>query len=73
MRLEAGAFVHALFRKGAFQGTSRSDAFFVRCGAETMTAVDIADGRCILEWGLAPMRAGEFAIGRMTFLTAGSP
>jgi Bacteriophage tail sheath protein len=31
IRLDAGAFMHSLFRQGAFQGRTPKDAYFVKC------------------------------------------
>jgi len=40
---------------------------YVRCGlGTTMTAQDIADGRLIVEIGMAPVRPAEFVILRIS-------
>src|SRR6185369_14931656 len=41
IRLNVGAFMHNLFRQGAFQGTTPRDAYFVKCDKETTTQNDI--------------------------------
>ena len=41
IRLNVGAFMHDLFRQGAFQGTTPREAYFVKCDAETTTQNDI--------------------------------
>ena len=38
IRLNVGAFMHDLFRQGAFQGTTPREAYFVKCDKETTTA-----------------------------------
>ena len=54
-----------LFRKGAFQGQTASKAYFVKIGLrETMTQVDVNQGRMILELGFAPLKPAEFIILR---------
>ena len=41
IRLNVGAFMHDLFRQGAFQGTTPREAYFVKCDSETTTQTDI--------------------------------
>ncbi|MDD4653026.1 MAG: phage tail sheath subtilisin-like domain-containing protein, partial [Methanothrix sp.] len=41
IRLNIGAFMHNLFRQGAFQGTTPKEAYFVKCDKETTTQNDI--------------------------------
>ncbi|HEX7111737.1 MAG TPA: phage tail sheath subtilisin-like domain-containing protein, partial [Mizugakiibacter sp.] len=41
IRLNVGAFMHNLFRQGAFQGKTPQDAYFVKCDKETTTQNDI--------------------------------
>ncbi|MEM7371647.1 MAG: phage tail sheath C-terminal domain-containing protein [Bacteroidota bacterium] len=56
-------FLTQLYRKGAFQGSKASQAFFVKCGlGETMTAQDIADKKLIIQIGFAPLRPAEFVV-----------
>lgn len=62
VRLSVGAFMQDLFRKGAFQGTSPREAFFVRCDAETTTQYDIDRGIVNIQVGFAPLKPAEFVI-----------
>jgi uncharacterized protein len=62
IRLNVGAFMHDLFRKGAFQGTSPRDAYFVKCDAETTTQNDINQGIVNVVVGFAPLKPAEFVI-----------
>ncbi len=62
VRLNVGAFMHDLFRKGAFQGTSPRDAYFVKCDAETTTQNDINQGVVNVVVGFAPLKPAEFVI-----------
>lgn len=62
IRLNVGAFMQDLFRKGAFQGSTPRDAYFVRCDAETTTQFDIDSGIVNIEVGFAPLKPAEFVI-----------
>ncbi len=62
IRLNVGAFMQDLFRKGAFQGGSPRDAYSVRCDAETTTQTDIDNGIVNIEVGFAPLKPAEFVI-----------
>ena len=57
IRLNVGAFMHDLFRKGAFQGTTPRDAYFVKCDGETTTQTDIDNGIVNIEVGLRAAQA----------------
>ncbi len=62
IRLNAGAFMHDLFRRGAFQGTKPSDAYFVKCDEETTTQSDRNLGIVNVWVGFAPLKPAEFVI-----------
>jgi phage tail sheath protein FI len=62
IRLNVGAFMHNLFRQGAFQGTSPRDAYFVKCDGETTTQNDINQGIVNILVGFAPLKPAEFVI-----------
>lgn len=62
IRLNVGAFMHNLFRQGAFQGASPRDAYFVKCDGETTTQNDIDRGIVNLLVGFAPLKPAEFLI-----------
>ncbi|MEM9337721.1 MAG: phage tail sheath C-terminal domain-containing protein [Bacteroidota bacterium] len=56
-------FLASLWREGALAGASPADAFFVKVGlGETMTALDILEGRLNVEIGIAAVRPAEFII-----------
>ncbi|MEE8058718.1 MAG: phage tail sheath C-terminal domain-containing protein [Pseudomonadales bacterium] len=66
LRANIEAFMNRLFRAGAFQGESTSDAYFVRCGlGDTMTQTDIDKGQVIVLVGFAPLKPAEFVILRL--------
>jgi uncharacterized protein len=62
IRLNAGAFMHNLFRQGAFQGASPREAYFVKCDKETTTQNDINLGIVNILVGFAPLKPAEFVI-----------
>nr|AWJ66028.1 phage tail sheath protein FI [uncultured bacterium] len=62
IRLAGGAFMNNLFRQGAFQGTKSTDAYYVRCDANTTKQNDINLGIVNVEVGFAPLRPAEFVI-----------
>jgi len=56
-------FLTGLWREGALAGAKTEDAFFVKIGlGQTMTALDILEGRLNVEIGLAAVRPAEFII-----------
>ncbi|SDD67287.1 hypothetical protein SAMN05216464_102243 [Mucilaginibacter pineti] len=60
-------FLTLQWRAGALQGAKPEDAFFVHVGlGETMTALDILEGRVIVEVGMAVVRPAEFIILRFS-------
>jgi phage tail sheath protein FI len=58
-------YLITLWKAGALMGSTPRDAFFVHVGiGETMTALDVLEGRMIVEIGLAISRPAEFIILR---------
>lgn len=56
-------FLSQLWREGALAGAKPEHAFFVKVGlGETMTALDILEGRMNIEIGVAAVRPAEFII-----------
>ena len=72
IRLSISSFLNHLFRHGAFPGASTREAYFVRCGRDTMTQDDIRGGRVIAEVGFAPLKPAEFVLLRLGLGTAES-
>ena len=62
IRLNVGAFMHTLFRQGAFQGGSPKDAYFVACDKTTTTQNDINLGIVNIIVGFAPLKPAEFVV-----------
>jgi phage tail sheath protein FI len=62
IRLNVGAFMNDLFRKGAFAGGKPSEAYFVKCDKETTTANDQNLGIVNIWVGFAPLKPAEFVV-----------
>lgn len=62
LRLNVTTFMQALFRQGAFQGTSPGQAYFVKCDSETTTENDRNLGRVNIVVGFAPLKPAEFVV-----------
>ena len=62
IRLNIGAFMHNLFRQGAFQGRTPREAYLVKCDKETTTQNDINSGIVNILVGFAPLKPAEFVI-----------
>lgn len=62
-------FLTNQWQEGALLGDNADQAFFVRVGlGSTMTAVDILEGRLIVEVGMAVVRPAEFIILKFSHL-----
>jgi len=66
LRLNVGAFMMNLFRSGAFQGNVASQAFFVKCDAETNPQSEIDAGVVNVVIGFAPLRPAEFVVVKIS-------
>lgn len=62
LRLNIGAFMMTLFRAGAFQGATPSQAFFVKADSQTTTQADIDAGVVNVMVGFAPLKPAEFVV-----------
>lgn len=66
LKLNIESYLSGLWRAGAFQGETASQAYFVRCGlGVTMTQAEIDEGKVIIEVGFAPLKPAEFVIIRI--------
>ncbi|NTU84765.1 MAG: hypothetical protein HGA45_36275, partial [Chloroflexales bacterium] len=72
IRLNITSFMNLLFRRGAFQGATPAQAFFVKCDAETTTQDDINAGIVNVLVGFAPLRPAEFVVVRISQKAGGS-
>jgi Bacteriophage tail sheath protein len=69
LRTQIAVFLDALFRAGALQGRRADEAYFVRCGRETMSQNDLDSGLVRIVIGFAPLKPAEFVditIGQWT-------
>jgi phage tail sheath protein FI len=57
---QVGAFLEGLWAQGALEGREAEEAYFVRCGTDTMTEEEIAAGLVRFKVGFAAMRPSEF-------------
>lgn len=62
MRLNSTAFMHGLFRQGAFKGVSAKEAYFVACDGSTTSPDDINQGVVNIVVGFAPLKPAEFVV-----------
>jgi phage tail sheath protein FI len=69
IRLNVGAFMQDYFRKGAFQGSTPDQAYFVKCDSETTTQDDIDQGIVNILVGFAPLKPAEFVVIQIEQLT----
>jgi phage tail sheath protein FI len=65
LRLNIGTFMNGLFRRGAFQGGTAAEAYFVKCDAETNPQGDIDLGIVNVLVGFAPLKPAEFVVVRI--------
>jgi phage tail sheath protein FI len=72
LRLNINSFMMNLFRQGAFQGATPSQAFFVKCDNETTTQDDINLGIVNVLVGFAPLKPAEFVVVKIS-QKAGQP
>ena len=70
IRLDTGAFLHDLFRRGAFQGTTPKDAYFVKCDRETTPQSDLDKGMVNILVGFAPLKPAEFVLIKLQQITS---
>jgi phage tail sheath protein FI len=62
IRMNVGSFMHDLFRQGAFQGSTPSQAYLVKCDSEINTQSEIDKGIVNILVGFAPLKPAEFVI-----------
>jgi phage tail sheath protein FI len=69
IRLNVGSFMQTYFLKGAFQGQTPNQAYFVKCDSETTTQTDIDNGVVNILVGFAPLFPAEFVVIQIEQLT----
>jgi phage tail sheath protein FI len=65
-------FLTTVWREGGLMGSKPEEAFFVKCGLDTMTLDDRENGRLIMIVGVAPVFPAEFVIIRIGQWAGGS-
>ena len=65
-------FLNQLFIDGRLYGATPAEAYFVKCGPETMTESDVANGDLNVVVGFAPLKPAEFVVIAIAAL-AGPP
>jgi hypothetical protein len=66
VRRDANAFLSTIWLSGALFGTSKDEAFYVKCDEE-LNPTEIRDlGQLIVEIGMAPVKPAEFVIFRIS-------
>ena len=60
--MSINSFMLGLFRQGAFQGTTPSQAFSVQCNSQTTTQTDIDNGIVNIVVAFAPLKPAEFVV-----------
>ena len=68
IRTSIEAFMLGLFRQGAFQGSTPSEAFQVKCDNQTTTQADIDNGIVNIVVAFAPLKPAEFVIIKISQL-----
>jgi phage tail sheath protein FI len=65
IRQSIDCFLASLFRRGAFAGRTPDEAYFAKCGPDTMTQDEIDNGVLNIVVGFAPLRPAEFVTFRI--------
>jgi uncharacterized protein len=68
IRTSIEAFMLSLFNQGAFQGSTPSQAFQVKCDKSTTTQQDINNGIVNIIVAFAPLKPAEFVIVKIAQL-----
>jgi uncharacterized protein len=71
LTISVWSFLSRVHRSGALAGASPSEAFFVKCDAETNPPENIEAGQVVCEIGICPSKPAEFVIFRLSQFTGG--
>jgi Bacteriophage tail sheath protein len=71
LRNAVTSFLTRTWRSGALFGNSPTQAFFVKCDAETNPPEVIEAGQVVCEIGVAPVKPAEFVIFRLSQFSGG--
>lgn len=62
-------FLFRIFKRGIFPGAKPDEAFFVKCGRDTITSIDQANGTLNIIVGFALLKPAEFTIVKISLAT----
>ncbi len=71
LRIAVSNFLTRVWRNGALFGATPSEAFYVKCDAETNPPEVIEAGQVVCEVGIAPVKPAEFVVFRLSQFTGG--
>jgi phage tail sheath protein FI len=71
LRIAVSNFLTRTWNEGALFGSTPSEAFFVKCDAETNPPEVIEAGQVICEIGIAPVKPAEFVVFRLSQFSGG--
>ncbi len=72
LRISTANFLNRTWRQGALFGSTPSEAYFVKCDAETNPQDVIEAGQVVVEVGICPVKPAEFVIFRISQFAAGA-
>jgi phage tail sheath protein FI len=71
LTINVWSFLNRVYRTGALFGGNPSEAFYVKCDAETNPPDVIEAGQVVCEIGICPVKPAEFVIFRLSQFTGG--
>ncbi len=71
LSISVSNFLRNVWRSGALFGATPSEAFYVKCDAETNPPEVVEAGRVVCEIGIAPVKPAEFVVFRLSQFTGG--
>jgi hypothetical protein len=71
LTINVWSFLNRVYRSGALFGGNASEAFYVKCDAETNPPDVIEAGQVVCEIGICPVKPAEFVIFRLSQFTGG--
>jgi phage tail sheath protein FI len=72
LRISASNFLTRVWRDGALFGATPSEAFYVKCDAETNPPDLVEAGQVTVEIGIAPVKPAEFVVFRISQFQVGA-
>src|SRR5215210_5055109 len=72
LEISASNFLRRVWSDGALFGSDPSQAYYVKCAAETNPPEVVEAGQVVCEIGIAPVKPAEFVIFRLSQFTGGA-